>query len=90
MRKNSSNSKISEFDDILLGQEDVLGLEISMDDLPIVNMLNRQTNLSEHVQHQLFREVLEPSSRFLLGVPFLDLGLEIAAYESGQKSLPSA
>lgn len=58
MWKDSSNTKISEFNDILARQKQILRLQISMQNLPVVDMLDWEADLSEPVQNLFFREVV--------------------------------
>lgn len=57
MLQYSSDTKITEFDDSLFRQEHILALDISMQDLPVVNMLHAKTNLGEPVKDLRLREV---------------------------------
>lgn len=59
-REDLCDSKITDLDNTLFSQEDILGLEVSVNDLPVVNVLHAQANLSKPVEHLRFGEVLAP------------------------------
>ena len=50
MLQNSCNSEISNFDLAALCHEDILSLQISVEDLPIVDVLDSQSHLYKPVQ----------------------------------------
>ena len=54
MLQNPRNSKISNFDLTTLCHEDILSLQISVEDLPIVDVLDSQGHLDEPVQDLVF------------------------------------
>ena len=49
MAKDASDSEITELDDVLLREEDVLALDIAMKNLTVVHVLHAQTYLREPV-----------------------------------------
>ena len=51
MAKHSCNSKITKLDNILLRQENVLALDISVKNLSIVDVLHPKADLSEPVHY---------------------------------------
>lgn len=57
MAKDSCDSEITELDDILLCQEDVLTLDVSMKNLSIMNVFHTEANLSEPVHDLRLGEV---------------------------------
>ena len=54
MLQNPRNSKISNFDLTTLCHEDILSLQISVEDLPIVDVLDSQGHLDEPVEDLVF------------------------------------
>ena len=60
MAKDASDSEITELDDVLLGEEDVLALDIAMQNLSVMHVLHSQANLSEPVHDLGLREVATP------------------------------
>lgn len=55
MLQNPGNTKVSNLNLISLGHEDVLGFQISMQNLAIMNMLYSQSHLNEPVKDLIFR-----------------------------------
>jgi hypothetical protein len=53
--QNAGNAEITKFDTPTFCEENVLGFQIPMKDLPIMDVLNRQAELDEIVQDLLFR-----------------------------------
>lgn len=51
MAKHSCNSEITELDNVLLCQENILAFYITVKDLAIVNVLHPEANLSEPVHY---------------------------------------
>jgi hypothetical protein len=51
MLQVSSDAEVSQFHFTRCRQEDVLCFEVAVDDLSIVDVLNRQTNLREPLQY---------------------------------------
>lgn len=47
MTENFSNSKIAQFHSSTFSEENVLTLEVSVNDLPVMDMLDRKTHLGE-------------------------------------------
>jgi len=63
-------SKVAEFDIIVLVDEDIFGLQISVDDIRLVQVFNRQNKLSNYEQADLFREkIVVPNLGFQI-TPF--------------------
>ena len=54
--KNLCDSEVADLDDALLRQKDILALEVSVQDLAVVDVLEPQTNLGEPLQHLGLRE----------------------------------
>lgn len=69
----ASDAKVPDFDVILAGEEDVLGLEVAVQDFPLVDVVHSKSHLHEPVEHELFGE--EDAEFLLLG----DFGVEIPA-----------
>jgi hypothetical protein len=59
MAKDASDSEITELDDVLLGKEDVLALDIAMKNLSVMHVLHSKANLSEPVHDLRLREVFK-------------------------------
>lgn len=55
--QDSCDTEISELDHVALRQENVLRLQISVQDLAIMDMLECKTNLCEPVEHMVFAKV---------------------------------
>ena len=60
MAKNASDSEITELDDVLFGEEDVLALYIAMQNLSVMHVLHSKANLSEPVHDLGLGEVAAP------------------------------
>ena len=62
MLQDLSDSEIPNFDNALFGQEDILAFQVSVKNLPIVNVLHAEAQLSEPFQNLTFWEVSTPLS----------------------------
>jgi len=51
--KDLSYAKVSNLDDPLLGEEHILSLQVSVDDLPVMDVLQTKTDLGEPLQNLL-------------------------------------
>ncbi len=76
--ENSCNTEISKFHNVLLCQEYILWLQISMQDLAIMAVLQRQAYLREPVKHLVLREVLHLPRRLPFLVLLLDPWLQVS------------
>ena len=63
------NAEVAQFDKTLLGQEDVLRLDVSVQDLSVVHVFHAETDLGEPVEDLLFFEELA----FLLNYPLVQV-----------------
>lgn len=54
------DAEVANLDDLFGSQEHILALQVPMNDLPIVDMLHPQANLSEPVQDLRLLEILAP------------------------------
>jgi hypothetical protein len=54
MLEDSSDTEISNLDLVSLSHEDVLGLQVTMQNLPIVNVLYSKAHLDEPVEDLIF------------------------------------
>ena len=54
MLEDSSNTEIAYFDSATLSHEDVLSLQISMQDLFIMNVLESKSHLNEPIEDLIF------------------------------------
>ena len=55
--KDSCNAEIAKFDDVLLCNKDILALDVSVEDLAVVDMLHAETDLSEPIHDLRLGEV---------------------------------
>ena len=82
--QHSCNSKVSQLNHAVLHQENILRLDISMQDLPIVTVLQSQAYLREPVQDLILSEVVLRHFRLAL-VPrlqVLNLKRHVTTYKS--------
>ena len=85
LHEHFCDSEISNLDKSSLGQEDILTLQVTVDDLPIMDVLHSQANLGEPVKHLILSEWSAPL--------FFNSVLQVTAYTERQKlsqHLPSA
>ena len=57
MSQNSSNTKVTKFDNILFRNEHILAFDVSVQDLAIMYMLHTKTDLGKPIHDLGFREV---------------------------------
>lgn len=55
--QHTRDTKIAELDHVLLGEKDVLRLEIAVEDLAIVHVLDGQAYLHKHIQDLVLRKM---------------------------------
>ena len=80
LAQHARNTEVAQLYHVVLRQEDVLRLQVPVQYLSIVNVLQRQADLREPVQHVILAPILQLSARplFLL-VLLLDAALQVAA-----------
>lgn len=78
--ENTGNTEIAQLDHVVLSEENVLGFEISVQYLPIVNVLQCKANLGEPIENVVLAPILQlPTSLLLLLVLVLNSSLQVAA-----------
>jgi len=74
--KNLRNPKISKFQHSLVGQEDILRLDVPMQYLISMDIVNRNSHLDKPIYDNLFREV------FLLLLVLLDMMAQVSLFQN--------
>ena len=72
--QNTSNTKVTNLDRPILVHEDVLSLQISVQNFPVVNMLNSESHLNKPVENLVFT-VTDFANFLLVG----DLSVEVSS-----------
>lgn len=83
MAKDSRNAEVAELDDVLLGNEDILALDVSVEDFAIVDVLQAEADLGEPVHDLGFGEV--PAT--LVGDEFGEVSAVGEVHDDAQVSL---
>ena len=86
MLQNPRNSKISNFDLATLCHEDILSLQISVEDLPIVDVLDSQGHLDKPVQ-DLILSVTHFAYFLLIGDPCIQIVAVCIVHNDAQTPL---
>lgn len=63
--ENSGNTEVAHFHLALLSHKDILGFDVSVQDLPVVDMLDRQADLCKPIKNLVLAPVFDFSARFL-------------------------
>lgn len=76
----SGDTEITQFDHALLCEEDVLGLQVSVQYLSVMDVLQRKTYLSKPVENVILAPILQfPTCLVPYLILFLDFTLQVTA-----------